>query len=394
MADHDQATTRVCPACHGDVPAARFCGRCGAGFDTPVDKWSVLLRPKVYATAHRESIWTPRVSSTLFPRLPGVTRRPYRIGLVSALMAMGVMSALGMSGPLGVIAVVGWPLLFLIYVWESDVFRDLPARITAVATALGVGLGVTWWLAMGKMIAGSYGVSTASSLLLLDEVLNIGLAISLGGTVLMLVPAFVTRMFRVPVRESLDGFVVGAFGALWYSTAATTTILAPQFAEGLLLDQSAGRLLANSIIYGVVNAITATAAGGLVGISLWFTPDSSAGNESRRARRVLTICAVLAVVLYSAVWAVDSVGLPRVLNLAVIIGIAVLALLTARAGIQIALLHEAPDPMSDDPILCVHCERVVPDMAFCAACGAAARASSRTSRRLRRESRPVLEMQP
>ena len=73
------------------------------------------------------------------------------------------------------------------------------------------------------------------------------------------------------------------------------------------------------------------------------------------------------------------------------VALAVLTLLVVRCGLQSALLHEAPDPSTGEPILCVHCERVVPDMPFCSACGAAGRASSRTSRRLRREHPPVLE---
>ena len=71
-----------------------------------------------------------------------------------------------------------------------------------------------------------------------------------------------------------------------------------------------------------------------------------------------------------------------------------LALLLVRCAVQIALLHEAPDPATGAPVLCVHCERVVPDMPFCSACGAAARASSRTSRRMRRESPPVRTLNP
>lgn len=392
MPDHSEtAPTRRCPACHDSVPAARFCGDCGADLNAPVDQRSILLRPTVYATAHRESIWTPRVSSTLFPRLPGVTRKPYRVGLIVALIAMLVLSMLRISGPLGVISVLGWPLLFLIYVWQSDVFRDLPLRIMTVAMALGVVLGVGWWLSTGKMIAGSYGVSTGSSLLLVENVLDVGLMISLGGAVLMLVPAFATRLFRVPVRESLDGFVVGAFGALWYSTAATTTLLVPQFAEGLMTEHTAVRLLDDSITYGIVNALTTTAAGGLVGLRLWFTPDRHSGRDRKHPRVALTVCAALAVFWYAAVWIVDSLDLPRAVDMAATAGLGICALVTTRAGVQIALLHEAPDPASGEPALCVHCERVVPDMAFCVACGSAARAASRSSRRLRRESPPVLQ---
>jgi rRNA maturation endonuclease Nob1 len=70
-------------------------------------------------------------------------------------------------------------------------------------------------------------------------------------------------------------------------------------------------------------------------------------------------------------------------------------LLVLRLGLHLALLHEAHDEIhSDEPLLCPHCSHVVPDMAFCPACGAATRASSRSSRKLRREARPVRIEEP
>lgn len=382
-------TTRDCPACHCAVPAATFCGQCGARLDGPVDRWTLLLRPAVHANAHRETAWLPRVTSSMFPRIAGATRKPYRLGLILVLIAVIVLSAARISGPLGVISVLSWPLMFLIYLWESDVFRDIPGRTLLTSMLLGIALGVGTWLTAGRILAGSYGVSTGASLLLLGEGLSVGFLISVAGGLLMLVPALVARLFPMPVRESLDGFVIGAFGALCYSTAATTTILAPQFVEGLMENQSAGRLFEDAVTYGIVSAIVTTAAGGAVGLALWFQPDRRSGRDPRRARLALAICAVLAVGCYVGVWAVDGSDI-RVLDIGGKIALAVLALIVVRCAIQIALLHEAPDPATGNPVLCVHCVRAVPDMPFCAACGAAARASSRSSRRLRRESPPVL----
>lgn len=387
MPEHDDVATTDCPVCHSTVPAVKFCGGCGARLSAPVDTWTQLLRPEVFANAHREAIWVPRVSSGLFPRIAGETRRPFRIGLITVLIAVVLLSAARINGPLGVMAILGWPLLFLIYVWETDVFRDVPARILVTAMLLGAGLGVGAWLTTGKVIAGSYGITTGSGLLLLGEELNTGFLISLGGAALMLVPALITRLFKVPVRESLDGFVVGAFGALWYSTAATTTILAPQFAEGLQEDQDAGRLLEDSITYGIASAVVTTAVGGVVGMLLWFRVRE--GRDPRRPRAALALCAALAVGCYLAVWFVDALGLPLFADMAAKLSVAVLALIVVRSAVQIALLHEEPDPANGDPVLCVHCERIVPDMPFCVACGAAARASSRSSRRLRHEFPPI-----
>ena len=68
----------VCPACRQTVPAAPFCGSCGADAAAPVNALRTILRPNVYATAHRGDGVDPRVSSTL-PRVPGRMRRPFRL---------------------------------------------------------------------------------------------------------------------------------------------------------------------------------------------------------------------------------------------------------------------------------------------------------------------------
>ncbi len=388
-AAEDDVITRECPACHSAVPAAVFCGSCGADLAGPADRWTILLRPKVFAAAHREPVWLPRITSTMMPRMAGPARKPFRIGLIGVLIAIVLLAEFRVIGPLGVTSTIGWPLLFLIYAWQTDMFRDLPARILITATAIGLALGVAWWLVTGRLVAGTYGLSTGSSLMLLTEnVIKVGLLISIGAAVMMLVPAVVTRLFRVPDREAMDGFAVGAFGALWFATASTTTLLAPQFAEGLMKEQTAGRLLEDSITYGIVDPIITTTAGGLVGLLLWFRPDPRLDRSPRRARTAMAATTVFGIACYLAVWIVDAFAIPRALDVMIKIGISVLAILAARFGAQIALLHEAPDPWTGEPILCVHCEHVVPDMPFCCECGVAARASSGSSRRLRHDFPP------
>ena len=388
MTGFEEVPTCECPACHQTVPAAPFFGYCGAAGTAPVTARDTLVRPAVYAAAPREPLWPPRISSPYLPRLAAAMRRPFGVGLILVLAAVVILAVAGANGPVGVVAVLGWPLLFLIYVWQADMFRDIPIRILVLAAALGVVLGVGWWLLAGRILAGSYGLSTGSALML-TGVLNVGLLITAGSAVLMLLPAVLTRLLAMPVRESLDGFVVGAFGALWFVTAASTTVVAPQFVEGLIDDHGAARLLKDALSYGIVNPITATAAGGLVGMSLWFTPDRRPGRNPGRARTALTLCTIVGAPLYLAVWLVDATSVPPAVDLSLKLALAVLALLVVRCAVQIALLHEEPDSATGAPVLCVQCERVVPDLPFCAACGAAARASSRTSRRLRRERPPV-----
>ncbi|OBA76375.1 hypothetical protein A5633_18970 [Mycolicibacterium elephantis] len=100
------------------------------------------------------------------------------------------------------------------------------------------------------------------------------------------------------------------------------------------------------------------------------------------AGAVLTVCLALGVI--------DAAAPTQLLMLGLHLLLAAVALLLLRIGIHLALLHEAHDEIqADEPLLCAHCGHVVPDMAFCPACGVATRASSRSSRRSRRAARPV-----
>jgi hypothetical protein len=145
-------------------------------------------------------------------------------------------------------------------------------------------------------------------------------------------------------------------------------------------------LLVDVVMTGVTIPVTAATAGGLVGILLWFAP---AGHHGRRVRVLLGLIAAAVVLVHTAVGVVNITGMPQTAMLAIHLGAAVLAVLALRLALQLALLHETTDPAHpDQPLLCIHCEMVVPDMAFCPACGAATRASTRTSRDDRRRVRP------
>lgn len=387
-ASPDAVPTQVCAQCSSTVPAGRFCGVCGAESGQSADRRLTLLRPREFAVAPREPVLLPMVTSTLFPHLPQIYRNPFRIGMFVMLTGIVVCSVLRLLAPLVTIAALGVPLLFVLYLWQSNLLRDLPNHALVIASVLGATLGVGWVLGTGGLVARSYGIPMAVGFVL-QNVVGVGLIISVGGAALMVLPAVVVRLLKPP-RESLDGFVIGALGALSFTGAATTTRLAPQFVSGLIENVRPFRLFVDAILYGVTVPLTAAAVGGLIGILLWFRPGTRAGERRGRVRAALALFTVLAGLVYAAIWFVDASRLPMWPQLGLHILIAVIALLTARVCVQLALLHEQPDPATGQPVLCVHCYHVVPDMAFCPACGAAARASSRSSRRQRREYPPTL----
>jgi len=153
-----------------------------------------------------------------------------------------------------------------------------------------------------------------------------------------------------------------------------------------------GSLMVEAGIRGVAVPLTAACVGGLVGTALWFTRPSDRKHQGRNyVRMMLGVLAVVVITMYAALGLVDVARVPQYLQLAVHLTMAAIALLALRVGVHLALIHEEHDEIREDqPILCPHCGHVVPDMAFCVACGASTRAASRSSRQSRRDSRPVL----
>ncbi|HET6731279.1 zinc ribbon domain-containing protein [Mycobacterium sp.] len=355
------------------MPAAAFCGTCGAQLTAQRGDGRGRLRMGAYAAAPGEQVLRLSVASSLFPHLPHRSRTPFRVGLAVLLLAMIALALMRWQAPLIAISVLGLPLVYLAYLYEADVHRDLPVRSLALTVVIAVGLGAVWALLTGGVVADFYDVALGAGEP--DEQTRlVGLAIPVGSAVLSLVPVVVIRLLRGTTRESLDGFVFGALSAVTFTAAATLTRLAPQFGTGLTTDRPASGLLVQAGIQGVAVPLTAAAMGGLVGAALWF------GRPKLLASSVLATLA-----LYAGQGLMEITPLFQGLHFGVHVITTVIALLILRIGLQAALLYEARDPMNpSEHVLCPHCDHVVPDMAFCANCGVAARASSRSSRAARK----------
>jgi hypothetical protein len=362
--------TTVCQACGRDVPGGAFCGSCGANLSAAQGGRRDRLRNGSFAAASNEHVLRMSVASSIFPQLPDRSRTPFRIGLVALVVVLSAFAALRWQAPLIATAALGLPLLFVLYLRETDAHRDLPIRTLALTAVLGIAFGAGWALVIGVIVSHSYDVAMGSEEDLGHALLE-GVSIPVGGALAMLAPAVLVRLLRPPARQALDGFVIGALGAISFTVAATVGRLAPQLATGpTTQERSVGDLLVEAGIQGIAVPVMALAVGGLVGTALWL------------GRTPVLVASVLAVVvLYGGLGIAEVAPIPHVLHVVLHLLFAALALLALRIGLQVALLHEEHDVTNPaEQVLCPRCEHVVPDMAFCPNCGAAARSSSRTSR--------------
>lgn len=377
--------TLPCPACGAETPVGVFCGRCGAHLHPQPGDGPRWLRPRAFCAAPEEHVLRPAISSTLFPHTSQLSRGPFTAGLVLIVAMMAVAVELRLPGALIAVAALGLPLLFGIYSHASGVDRDIPRATLLLTAALGVAIGVGWVLLTGDLVIRETGAAFDAGMAG-NRVLRNGLGVAEGGALLMLLPALVVRLTRPGPRESLQGFVIGVLGALSFTAAATFTRLAPQFAAGpVAADQTVEWLLVEAGIRGLAIPLTAACAGGLAGAALWFTRP----REGRRLSRPAVVGALFAagavvLTIYAIVGVIDVAGVPQLQMLGWHVAMAAIAVIALRIGLQLALLHEAPEPCTGEPELCPYCRNVVPHMAFCPLCGAAAHASSHASQAERR----------
>lgn len=375
----------TCRVCGTEVPVGAFCGFCGAHLTPQRGNGPDWLRVRAYSAADGENVLRLSLVSSLFPHLPHRSRSTFRWGLAALIVVLVVFALLRWQAPLVAVSALGFPLLFLIYVEESDVYGDddLPVTTMVVTAALGAALGVVWALWTAPVVTRSYA---AFGGLTPDRIWLYGLGIPLGGALLMLLPAVVLRLSRPRNLESLDGFLIGALSTVAFTAAGTLVRLAPQLTIRLE-DRSrpVNVFLVEAGIQGVAVPLTAAALGGMFGAALWYTWQ---GGPRKQALGRLAAAVVPAIVVVLAVYAglglIDIARMRQEFQLALHLLIAAAAVLALRIGLHMALLKETREEMHGEPVLCAECRHVVPDMAFCPSCGVATRAASRTSRTNRR----------
>ncbi|MDG5486228.1 zinc ribbon domain-containing protein [Mycolicibacterium gadium] len=388
----DSVPTTECRICKTDVPDGEYCGLCGCHLKPRPGEGPDWLRIKNFGAAPNEHLLQLSLASSLFPQVAQRSRTAFRLGLVVLLVCLVAFTLLRLPAALITVGTLGLPVLYLIYLRESDAFRDFPVSTLVLTAVLGVAFGVGWVLLTGAMVARSYEVGLGSAITGM-RMLRVGIGIPVGGVILMLMPAVIVRVFRPSSREALDGFRIGMLGAFAFMAAAAMTRSIPLFGTGAISKRPLESLLVEAGIRGISIPLITAAAGGLIGAALWFTrPASKKDQHPGMVRLVLVGLAAAILAVYLALGLIDVARVPQLLMLVLYLALALVAMLVLRIGLHLALLHEVHDEIhSDEPLLCTHCGHVVPDMAFCPACGVATRASSRSSREDRRDARPVRE---
>lgn len=357
----------VCPHCGSMVPAGEFCGHCGAHL-TKGDAG----RQHAFAAVPSEPVVHLSIVSTLFPHLPHRRGGAFRWALLTGSAVVVILAALHLFAPATIAAVFLLPVLYLLYLYEVEVYESEPWLLIGATMVAGAVLGYAFTSFTGETVGGleiSRDVGT--------NVLFAGVVLPIIAQALMLVgPAFL-YFFRSSLREPLDGLTFGAASALGFTLATMLTALWPLLAgplvgSGSTLDWTL-RLLNAGILVMLINATTTS----LVTASIWLNRYDlrRAGREWEASVLTTLVVAVGAQVVLGIL----SVVVPDLVLQVVFRAVAVVALLIyVRLVIHQSLLAEGAAHEIGPDAPCPECHRIVPTMLFCPACGVARAAAKQT----------------
>jgi len=328
-----------------------------------------------YTAAPAQGVARVAIISTLFPHLPQRRGGPFRAALGAGAALVALLAGLHLFAPATTAAVLVLPVLYLMYLYEVEVYESEPWLVVGATLVAGAFLGLVFTNLTGGKLSQLVLTGDRDTALVLA-----GVVIPVVAQLLMLAGPVFLYLLRGRFREPLDGLTFGAASALGFTLASSLTQLWPLLAGPLVAAGSpvdwALRLARLGLLVSLINACTTAA----VAASIWLHR-----YDRRRTGRPWHATILSAVVVAFGVQiAVGVTGFlvdDLVVDVAILVVMAVVLLLYLRWVIHDALLVEgaAHEIGPDGP--CPECHRVVPTMAFCPACGAARAAAPKQGRR-------------
>ena len=346
-----------CEHCGRDTPDEPFCTWCGAHrVGTGTD---ARARRKDYAAHTGEHVSQPSVVTTLFPHLPRHRVHEFRWGLVGGLAVVVALVGGGLIVAALLASAVLVPTLYLVYLYEAQVYRDEPAKVLGLTMAAGVVLGVVVTIIADAILNESSPLKLSPGA---GFIVGSCVVLPIIQEVLKPLPVMVLRG-RGKFSETIDGLTFGVAAGLGFAAAETIVQFSKVIATEPVHTSSANWLFPVLGVCILTPLLQGTCTGVIVAV-LW--------KPGRLGNPLYLIGLPVAFgghVLYSAIAQIlqdNNVNAATILffQAAVVGGM----LVYIRYLVHAALLDEAKD-FGFQVVTCPHCRQTVGAAGFCPKCG-------------------------
>jgi hypothetical protein len=369
-----------CDHCAQDVPDGVFCTRCGAHQGTTGESGNPKLREHSYAAHPGEHVAQPSVFTTLFPHLGHHKIHEFRWAFMAGVAGVLVLYLAGLITAAILVSVFLVPVLYLIYLYEAQVYRDEPAIILGFTLGGGIIVGIVVTI-LGRAIYNPFDYSVnplGHPAISIGAVLIVGLIMPLVQEVLKAVPAYFLPN-RADFPETVDGLVFGVAAGLGFSLAegligfsSALTSLPPHVAPGNWIYDLTTLAIFQPLLQG--------SATGMVVATIWRYRRGRLGGREIGG----VAMAVIAHVAFSAGTLVMKDSSVNALFILIWQAAVVGALLIyIRYLLHHALLEEAAH-MGFAETVCPNCHTHIVASGFCPNCGMALTAAPNAIKRSRR----------
>ncbi|GAB2624306.1 zinc-ribbon domain-containing protein [Pseudactinotalea suaedae] len=377
-----------CPQCHTPLPdVAHYCHRCGKDVISSTDS-----RQQHFAVKPDEPVASFAIVSTIMPRGAGQRGQTYRIALVIALVIALLAACFG-AVPLAVlVAAFAIPVVYIVYLYDVNLWDDNPVQVTVMAFVLtfvlGLGFTALWFLGIGTGSADGSGAGEAASSSSVDVsgLLVAALLVPIVGELIRQIgPVFLAS--RPRFDDLLDGASFGVISGVAFATADTLVRHWPLLVGGFTREVDPGLWMSLIFLEGFVKPLLIGTASGIACAEFSGLGRGYDGFSPRYVRGVVE--AILANVLYfggihlfsnledatlsvvvSIIWGLLILGV-LVIRMRRILHVALLEAALESAQAEVA---GAPVPQAEQEF-CSQCEMpMILGSSFCSACGASARA--------------------
>ncbi len=369
-----------CDHCANDVPDGVFCTRCGAHQGTTGELSRAKTRSHRYAAHPAEHVLQPSMFTTIFPHLGHQKVHEFRWAFAVGLAGILILYIAGLITAAILVAIFLVPVLYLIYLYEAQVYRDEPATVLGFTIGGGAVVGLVLTLIVRALDNPytSVGNPLHAASISVGALLFLGVLVPVLQEALKPLPAlFLPRRSDFP--ETVDGLVFGIAAGLGFSVAESLVAFSGALA-GLPAHVAPGNWIYDLVTLAIFQPLLQGSATGMIVAAVWRY---RRGRLGKREIGAVAMAVIAHVAFALGTQLLKDVGVTQLFVLVWQAAIVGAVLIYVRFLLHHALLEEAAH-MGFAETVCPNCHMHIVASGFCPNCGMALTAAPTAVKRARR----------